>query len=279
VLETCAAPHAGTIELRRPELAAQTVTNRWVDISSRLKMRSILRETAVLALSLPRRVDRTSGWIRFLLYHGVLDRERKDLIRQLDYLRNFGDFISLDEAVSLLERQDSFDGRHFCITFDDAFKNQVTNALPILVEKGIPAAFFLPVRLIGLSTEKFVYFTWDDCRNMASAGMVIGSHTSTHARLVELGPQQVADEMRESKRTIEEELGLPACLHFSCPYGTPGVDFVVDRDPSIARQVGYRSFLTSQRGQMRCGDSPYLIRRDEVIPSWGNYRLRYYFSR
>jgi peptidoglycan/xylan/chitin deacetylase (PgdA/CDA1 family) len=236
----------------------------------------------------------------------VLDSERRDFIRHLDYLRNFGDFISLDEAVIILEAKSPIEGRFFCVTFDDGFKNCITNALPILAERQIPAAFFLPVRYIGapsqrslerlestpgspaarrsnalfqmrMGNEKPEYLTWDDCRELASAGMVVGSHTSTHAHLVELTTPQVIDELRESKQVIERELGR-RCEHFCCPWGIPDADFLIDRDPSLAQQVGYRSFLTTRRGPTHRGDSPYRIRRDHMVASWGNYQLRYFLS-
>jgi peptidoglycan/xylan/chitin deacetylase (PgdA/CDA1 family) len=61
-----------------------------------------------------------------------LDDECASFDKQLKYMKNIGDFISLDDAVTLLESNQSLCGRYFCITFDEGFKNCFTNAIPIL---------------------------------------------------------------------------------------------------------------------------------------------------
>lgn len=258
----------------------------------RAKVRDILRDGAVSIGSLSRRLERTSGWVRIVHYHHVSGNERGGLSRQLDYLRNYGDFLSLDEVVSLLEAGDPIKGCYFCITFDDGFKSCVTGALPVLVEKRVVAAFFVPTKYVGGSEvedgkvyAEFLgqgppepFLSWDDCRQLVGAGMIVGSHSHSHANLRLLDGQGVTEELRLSKEKIERELGR-RCDHFACPFGIPGVHCGVDREPVVARELGYRSFLTAQRGPVRHGESPYWLRRDHLIARWGNYQLRYFLSR
>ena len=118
------------------------------------QFRAMARDAAVLALSIGRSINATSGWIRFPYYHHVFDDERHGFTRQLNYLRGFGEFISLDDAVGLLISGKAIDGRYFCITFDDGFKNCLTNAVPILLDKGAPAAFFMTTGYIDSDLEK-----------------------------------------------------------------------------------------------------------------------------
>ncbi len=118
------------------------------------KLRDIARDGAIRVLSVGRSLNRGSGWIRFPFYHHVFDDEREDFRRQLDFMAGFGDFIGLDAAVAMLESGDLIDGRYFCVTFDDGFKNGITNAVPLLLDKGVPAAFFLVTGYIGTSVEK-----------------------------------------------------------------------------------------------------------------------------
>ena len=257
------------------------------------KAREFARDTAIRLLSIGRSADAVSGgWIRFPFYHHVFDDERDGFARQLDYMGSQGDFIGLDDAVAMLSSGDAIDGHYFCVTFDDGFKNWITNAVPILLEKKAPAAFFVVTGYIGtsldLDREKLLGFhdggdllmeflDWDDCRAMNDAGMTIGSHTINHVHLASLDDDAARAEITGSKQTIEKELGR-ACDHFCCPFGREGIDYDASSHPDLVRRVGYRSFLTGQRGAMVQGGSSMLIRRDHLLCEWGNHQLKYFFS-
>ncbi len=260
--------------------------------SLRERIRLLARNAAIGALSvLPRPI--AADWIRFPYYHYVFDDERAGFAAQLAYLRNLGEFISLEHAIEILLYDGPVGGRYFCITFDDGFRNCLTNAVPILVDKSAPAAFFLPTGFVGAPPPEDPelirrvsnggprvpeFLSWEECRTMADAGMMIGSHTVNHLRLSLLSDTEVERELRDSKSTIEREVGRP-CEHFSCPQGRPGIDFKVDRDPQIARRVGYTSFLTTQRGSVHRSPDPFLVERDHLLAGWGTPHLRYFFSR
>ena len=262
----------------------QSISGRW---------RNNARDLAVYMLSLGRSINRTTGWIRFPYYHHVFDDERAGFARQLDYIKQFGDFISLSNAVDMLVSGRPIDGRYFCITFDDGFKNNLINAVPILVDQGVSAAFFLTTGYIGSSIDKerdhllkffnhgrtlIEFLNWDDCRLIIAAGMEIGSHTVHHARLSLLDDDAVRKELATSKKVIEENLGQP-CVHFCAPFGIPITDFNPERDPRLAHDAGYRCMLTTKRGPMLAGSDVFRICRDHILANWGNHQLRYFLSR
>jgi hypothetical protein len=56
------------------------------------------------------------------------------------------------------------------------------------------------------------------------------------------------------------------------------IDYDPSRHPQMAGRVGYRSFLTTQRGSNRQGRSSLDIRRDHLLANWGNYQLRYFLG-
>ena len=69
--------------------------------------------------------------VHFPMYHQCsLDDERRGFDRQLRDCDASGDFLDADDAVDALARPGGIGGRYFCITFDDGFKDSLTNALP-----------------------------------------------------------------------------------------------------------------------------------------------------
>lgn len=270
-----------------PRRVAKTYREFDAQYSAKRRIRSAIRNLAIHGLSIFRSVSRTSGWIRFPYYHHVFDDERRGFERQLSFMKEHGTFIPFDEAIALLRSAAPIAGRYFCLSFDDGLKNCVTNALPILVSSQAPCMFFIATGYVGLCLENFPnpfgysaaveFLTWDDCRTMISLGMQIGSHTHSHRSLKALSAGEAAQEMQSSKRQIESELQC-SCDHFCAPRGIPDVDFIKDRDPNIAKRLGYDSFATTKRGAMRQSMSPHLLLRDHLIARWGNHQLRYFFS-
>jgi peptidoglycan/xylan/chitin deacetylase (PgdA/CDA1 family) len=121
------------------------------------------------------------------------------------------------------------------------------------------------------------FMTWEDCRALQAAGMTVGSHSRSHARLANLDRAQALAELTDSKRAIEHAIGRE-CRHFCAPYGLPGKDFDSMRDPALAREAGYASFATGVRGAMT-GPEPFLLKRDHLLANWGEHQLRYFLSR
>lgn len=232
-------------------------------------------------------------WIIMPFYHWVLDDQRDAFRRQLKFLRRYGDFISLDDAVKAMGSPAGLRGRHFCITFDDGYKNFYTNAAPVLSELNVPAAIFLSTRFIGLSLEEdweqiapfyrqswrahkrfFEFLDWDECRELVAAGFTLGSHTHSHARMTDLPPAEAEEELTLSKQIIEKQVRT-VCRHFCCPWGRAGRDFDPIVHPAMARSLGYDSFLTTDYGIITQADSPLAIRRIGSIPSQRLLVLRY----
>jgi peptidoglycan/xylan/chitin deacetylase (PgdA/CDA1 family) len=249
----------------------------------------LLRHAVTYGLSLTRSPANSSGWIRFLMYHDIRQTERANLARQLRYVAGFGDFISVDAALDLLAEGRAVKGRYFCVTLDDGYKSALTCAVPVFADLGIAAAFFVvpgyisgekkPHKPVSHTADvPLEFLSWSDCRDMARAGMTIGSHTYSHVRLSELDAAAVRLELSRSKAAIEREIGQP-CVHFAAPWGQPWETFQPGRDPEAARDLGYRSFFTTVRGRASPGaTSPLAIPRERIEPRWGLYNLRYFLS-
>ncbi len=131
-------------------------------------------------------------WVHFPMYHHVLDDERRGFDRQLRYLRRFGDFLDADDAVDALARPGGIGGRYFCITFDDGFKDSLTNALPVLIDRKCPAIFFLATDYIGLDLDA----DWDQNPTLSAAAVAL----SPPVRVSDLGRLPGASGCRDDAR-------------------------------------------------------------------------------
>ena len=63
--------------------------------------------------------------------------------KQLEILSNIGEFVHPTEILNIQKEIESLDEIFFLVTFDDGLKEQFINALPILNNMGISAAFFI----------------------------------------------------------------------------------------------------------------------------------------
>jgi peptidoglycan/xylan/chitin deacetylase (PgdA/CDA1 family) len=251
-------------------------------LRTRLRDLRLLRRAVVPVLAALQPADRLADWIAFPMYHHFRPGDEAAFRTQLRGMRDLGDFIGLDDAVALLAGG-GLRGRHFCLTFDDGWHGPYAHARAILAEAEIPTAFFVVPGWIdrgaGLQDgrdEKVI--TWAECRVLADAGMTIGSHSVDHARLAALDAYAARGQLEGSRARIEGELGR-ACRHFAAPWGQPGADYIGDRDPGLAREAGYHSFLTTIRGRATVATSPFAIPRLRLEPEWGIGELRYALGR
>lgn len=142
----------------------------------------------------------------------------------------------------------------FVLSFDDGYLTDYTVAFARLVERGWPGCFFVIANQIGASRA----LGWRELREMAAAGMEIGSHSLTHPFLHRADPDVIRREFGESKRILED--GLGQAVHFaSLPRGSaaPGMG-------TLIKELGYRAFCTSEPGLVSVRTDPYEVPRIAV---------------
>jgi len=90
------------------------------------------------------------------------------------------------------------------------------------------------VELNEPAAARELLMTWDDVRELAVAGMGVGSHSMSHRLLAMSDAATVAKELTRSRRAIEHETGRPVRT-LAYPVGS-----FDDRTQALAREAGYR---------------------------------------
>lgn len=203
--------------------------------------------------------------ISILMYHQVghfppvrlhqasytnLDRFRA----QLAFLKRWGaTVLSMSNAVRALRGEMPMPPRAVVLTFDDGYRSFIEHALPVLREYGFPAIVYVLAQRAGDAADWYAVdgqptpplMTWDEVRRLPGEGIEVGSHGLLHTRLAGLPAAQLRSELADSKRLIEDRLGL-AVPHFCYPFGS-----VDQAAVDACAQAGYTSAVTCQRGAAR----------------------------
>ena len=229
--------------------------------------------------------DRSGPPIPILMYHNVGIAPRgaglpslyvtpAQLGRHFRLLRALGfRGISMGEAMPYLRGERT--GRVAVLTFDDGYRDNLENALPLLQRFGFGATCYVPSALLGS------YNAWDaerlgvrkplmdaaELRRWLDAGMEVGAHTRTHPHLSRCAPERIREEVHGSRRELEELLDV-RIDQFCYPFG--------DLDEPVVAEVaaaGFEAATAMTRGRARPGDDPLRLRRVLVRGTEGLHKL------
>ena len=156
--------------------------------------------------------------VTVILYHRVSDDVRDNLTvgigqfnRQMEAVRRHCHVLTIEEVVAMTDIP-YFAKPAVCITFDDGYLDNYTQAVPILQRHGIPAAFFVTTGLIGTDgrfphdlrrgNPPIPVMDWDQLRRMRDLGFTIGSHTVTHIDCAKEPEVVVWRELADSLETL-----------------------------------------------------------------------------
>ena len=165
------------------------------------------------------------------------------------------------------------------LTFDDGTADWPDVVLPALVERGLPATFYVATDFV----ERGAPFpddgrpvSWAGLADMAATGLAtIGSHTHTHRVLAGASAADAADEVARSVGLIEERLGRP-CRHFAYPKAiapSPAAEVVVRRRFATAALAGNIANVAGATDLHRLGRHALTVADDDdVVPPQGGRR-------
>jgi peptidoglycan/xylan/chitin deacetylase (PgdA/CDA1 family) len=145
------------------------------------------------------------------------------------------------------------------LTFDDANMSDVDIALPLLVRRGLIADFFILAGLLGEPGR----LDRSGVRELARAGMRIGSHGWAHRDWRRLAGGELTEELTDAPRVLGELTGGTVAA-VSVPFGSydrhvlrrlrhVGADRVYTSDGGRARPGSWLQARTSLRRELDAG--------------------------
>lgn len=233
--------------------------------------------------------DKGLAPVSVLFYHRIADTHpngwtlsTKAFERQLDWLSQRFDFVSLTEAQWRLQEKTSH-RPSVAITFDDGYADNCEFAIPLLLRRAIPFTYFVSTDILRDQTA-FVHDleagvrlqpnTVTQIRSMADAGVEIGAHTRTHPNMRQsIDPAFIESEVLGSKQDIEQWTGHPV-RHFAFPFGLP--NNLSTEACTAARDAGIES-ICSAYGAYNLPEAvstthgPFHLRRIHADPQWARF--------
>lgn len=151
--------------------------------------------------------------------------------------------------------------------------NNFEFALPIIKRYNFTACFFITTGWIGTGNPHGEACVGkSELRQLAAAGMTIGSHTVSHPWLARIPIADARRELQESKQTLEDIIGQPVDW-LSYPSGSfnPAVQ-------DLARELGYKGACSVIRDNRQTASQLYHLPRVMIMNDTSLRRFRYYLS-
>lgn len=198
-----------------------------------------------------------------LMYHRITDKlEDPDIsvspahfTKHIEYLHRHSAVLPLTAIIQNTKEHAELSCDTVAITFDDGYKDNYTEAYPVLKRYGLPATIFLISSLLD-KDEKMLES--DQLRTMRANGIDFGSHTVTHPILSEIDPEQAQSEISDSKRQLEDILREHVRL-FAYPKGK--YSHYNSYVKKMVEDAGYEAACITENGAVEDDCDLYEIKR------------------
>lgn len=207
-----------------------------------------------------------------LMYHRVTDLTPKearspflrdlsvspaDFEAQVKYLKEDGfTFLYVSEVEEALEKGRELPEKAVAITLDDGYRDNFTEAFPILQKYGAKATVFMVTNNLGRPAR----LGWDDAKTMVAGDVGFQSHTVSHPDLTTQSDSVLQFELESSKQILESGLGIRVT---SLAYPAGAHD---DRVVEFLSRAGYEAAWKKGGGavQPHHAEDPYRLPRIRV---------------
>lgn len=163
---------------------------------------------------------------RIVCLHSIHDKTltKKRFEEYLDSLDRYNiQIISLKKILNIKEK-----GRFITLTFDDGYKDNVVELLPVLIERGISATVFVATGQLNrmandpLLIKNRMYnletMSYEDIKTWLAAGMEIGYHTKHHINLYNSDVSNIETDFSEGIKVFNQLIN-GGNRYFAYPFG------------------------------------------------------------
>lgn len=198
-----------------------------------------------------------------LCYHSMAEESGStyelsiaDFEEQLQALADGGyESVLPAQIADYLEGKSDLPEKSVCITFDDGPESILTVSKPAMDEHGFVGAAFLIADAVGANGK----LSWDQVRELESAGWEIGSHSACHEKPTKVDDDVCRMELAGSRETIREEIEGD-CEALAYPFGLYDANVI-----EHTREAGYRIAFTIDRGPADQTTDPLLVPRQMLV--------------
>lgn len=188
--------------------------------------------------------------------------------KQISYLKKKGfEFYTAGELIDFYLERGEFPKKSVVVTFDDGWKDNYTNAFPILKKYGAKATIFLVPSCVGKITDKVTaegeggreHLSEKDILEMSASGEIeFASHSFNHKLFHQISDKEIEFEITESKKYIEN-LTNKECSVFAYPAG-----FYTDYAKKALKTAGYEAAFSTVYGAVDNLDV-FALNRVEIL--------------
>lgn len=220
------------------------------------------------------------NYATILNFHRVNDSDKDPLTMQTAAFEEAMEVIgqhyrvcSLQHLLQMIRQQKPLHSKTVVITFDDGYKDNFTNAAPILYKHNIPATFFITSGYINTNrifpwdeynSIRHPNMNWDEVRELVRMGFDIGGHTVNHVNLGKVSPEEARREIVGCKEQIEREINREITA-FAYPFGRK--DCINNTAIKIISDAGFSCCCSGFGGKITSNSKIYSLQRVPTYPS------------
>ncbi|MGN1383978.1 MAG: polysaccharide deacetylase family protein [Clostridia bacterium] len=135
-------------------------------------------------------------------------------------LENGYTFISMEQLNNAINKKIELPSKPILLNMDDGYYSNYEYIYPIIKKYNVKASIFIVTDMIGKEIDGKKYLSWNECIEMQNSGLVeIFSHSKRHIFYNKFPIRTIRDDVTESFKIIEKNLGKKNLKVFSYPYG------------------------------------------------------------